>query len=152
ERLGGEAAFAGVDVRFLRGDHPDPDSQEAASALLRITVLDPDPVKVGRAFSGAVVEMALASYPGFYATTPPAGESAYSRFWPALVPADVLLPRVIDEHGAVIPIPLPPEGPPGPPLPLPPETAGAFEEGPSRRLPLGTILGARSGDKGSHAC
>ncbi|GAB3900887.1 hypothetical protein GCM10027612_63330 [Microbispora bryophytorum subsp. camponoti] len=48
---------------------------DAGTALLRITVMDPDPRRAGRAFSSAVVETGLASYPGFYGLTPPGDAS-----------------------------------------------------------------------------
>ncbi len=59
---------------LARTDHPDADTEETASALLRVVVTDPDPVVVGRDFSSAAVELALSSYPGFAAIAPP-GES-----------------------------------------------------------------------------
>ena len=62
--------------------------------LLRITVLDRDPRKAGRAFSSAVVETGLASYPGFYGLTPPGDASAYGVYWPTLVPAIEVQPQV----------------------------------------------------------
>ena len=46
-------------------------TNEDAFAYLTIAVKDPDPKKVGRVFSGTVVEMALASYPGFFGTGVP---------------------------------------------------------------------------------
>ena len=49
----------------------DADTEEGASTLLRCTVQDPSPEAVGRAFSSAAVELALASYPGFTMTAPP---------------------------------------------------------------------------------
>ncbi len=49
----------------------DADTEEGASTLLRCTVQDPSPEAVGRAFSAAAVELALASYPGFTMTAPP---------------------------------------------------------------------------------
>ena len=52
-------------VSLRRGDRPDPRSNEEAFAYLTVAVKDPDPQKVGRAFANTVVEMALASYPGF---------------------------------------------------------------------------------------
>src|SRR6266540_3047052 len=57
-------ACAQADVQLLRTDKPNAPAGEEASAFLRVTVKDPDARKVGRAFSGAVVELALASYPG----------------------------------------------------------------------------------------
>ena len=51
------------------------------------TVMDTDKDMVGRRFSNAVTELALASYAGFYTTTPPTDASAYGVYWPLLVPA-----------------------------------------------------------------
>ncbi len=62
--LGGRERFAEVDVRPLRSDRPDAPSNEQATAHLRITVKDPDPRKVGRAFSDAAMELALGGYAG----------------------------------------------------------------------------------------
>ena len=56
-------------------------------ALLRVTVKDADEAKVGRAFTNAAIELALANYPGFHVTAPPSGASPYGVYWPALVPA-----------------------------------------------------------------
>jgi hypothetical protein len=50
---------------------PDAATEEGASTLLRCTVRDASPEPVGRAFSSAAVELALASYPGFTMTAPP---------------------------------------------------------------------------------
>jgi hypothetical protein len=61
---------------------------------LRITVKDRDEAKVGRAFSSRVVEMALASYPGFFTTTPPGDASPYGVFWPTSVCAAAVPQRV----------------------------------------------------------
>lgn len=52
---------------LARTDHPDADTEETASALLTCVARDPDPANVGRQFSSAAVELALASYPGFTA-------------------------------------------------------------------------------------
>ena len=152
--LGGEERFAEVDVRLVRADRPDAPSEEAASAFLRVTVKDPDPAKVGRAFSGAAVEMALASYPGFFATAVPGEESAYGVYWPALVPAEVLEPVVVLDDGTRRPVaPAPRPGGAGAPAPIPgpPGPSAAVPAGPTRRVPLGTVFGARSGDKGGNA-
>jgi hypothetical protein len=55
----------------------DDDTEEGASTLLRCTVQDPSPEPVGRAFSSAAVELALASYPGFTMTAPPGNGTPY---------------------------------------------------------------------------
>ena len=95
--LGGKDRFGQVDVRLIRSDRPDAPTNEQATAQLRITVFDPDPAKVGRSFSNATIELALAGYPGFFTTTPPTAESAYGVYWPAFVPAGVV------EHAVVLP-------------------------------------------------
>jgi hypothetical protein len=59
---------------------PDADTEEGASTLLRCTVRDSSPDAVGRAFSGAVVELALASYPGFTMTAPPGNGTPYGVY------------------------------------------------------------------------
>jgi hypothetical protein len=148
--LGGRDRFDEVTVKLTRSDRENPASNEEASAFLRITVKDKDPRKVGRAFSGAVVEMALANYPGFYMTSGPSSETSYGVYWPALVPADAIDQVVVAHDGARIEVPpvkseggAPVESGAGPPAQPP--------GGPTTRVPLGTVCGARSGDKGGNA-
>lgn len=93
---GGRESFAGVDVRLRRTDRPDPATNDDALAELRVTVMDPDPDKVGRAFSNTVIEMVLASYPGFFTTSTPTNASSYGVYWPAVVPSS------FPEHAVVI--------------------------------------------------
>jgi hypothetical protein len=81
---GGKDSFETADVELVGSD----------PSLLRITVLDQDKAKVGRAFSAAVVETGLASYPGFYALTPPGDASMYGVYWPTSVPADLVTTRI----------------------------------------------------------
>jgi hypothetical protein len=59
---------------------PDADTEEGASTLLRCTVQDPSPDPVGRAFSSAAVELALASYPGFTLTAPPGSGTPFGVY------------------------------------------------------------------------
>ena len=94
EVLGGTEQFDEFDVRLLRFDHPDAPVNEQATAHLRITVKDTDERKVGRAFSNAAVELALAGYAGFHTTTPPTAASAFGVYWPALIPAAVVTQHV----------------------------------------------------------
>jgi Acyclic terpene utilisation family protein AtuA len=141
-----------AEVRWTlaRTDKPDAGTEEEASALLHCAVRDADPRVVGRAFSNAAVELALASYPGFHVTAPPADASPYGVFTAGYVDA-TLVP-----HVAVLPdgsrVDIPPAADtqslstvesPTTPQPLP--------AGPTRRVPLGVVAGARSGDKGGDA-
>ncbi|MFC8825613.1 acyclic terpene utilization AtuA family protein [Streptomyces sp. NPDC057137] len=148
----GRADRAPDQVRWelARTDRADADTEETASALLRLVVRDSDPDAVGRAVSGAAVELALGSYPGFHVTAPPGKGAPYGVFEAAYVDvADV-------PHTAVLPDGVRISAPnslhtralepvPEPPLPAP------LPAGPTRRAPLGLVAGARSGDKGGDA-
>ena len=135
---------------LARTDHADADTEETASALLRCVVRDPDPANVGRQFSSAAVELALASYPGFTSTTPPGDGQVYGVFQPAFVPADKVSHVAVHADGSRTEIPPASETfelAPVPPFALP----EPLPFGETRRAPLGTIAGARSGDKGGSA-
>ena len=141
---------AEVQWELARTDRPDAGTEQTASALLTCTVRDSDADRVGRRFSSAAVELALASYPGFHTTAPPSDASVYGVFTPGYVPANEVPHVAVLPDGSRIDIApadetmeLAPADPPTLPDPLPP--------GPTRRLPLGTIAGARSGDKGGGA-
>lgn len=75
---------AELEWTLSRTDHPDADTEETASALLHCVVRDPDPANVGRKFSAAGIELALASYPGFCVTAPPGDGQVYGVFTPAM--------------------------------------------------------------------
>jgi hypothetical protein len=135
---------------LARTDHPDADTEEAASALLSCVVRDPDPANVGRQFSSAAVELALASYPGFTSTAPPGDGQVYGVFQPGYVDAAEVPHVAVHADGTRTEITCATEtlelalaDPPPLPDPLP--------AGPTRRAPLGLIAGARSGDKGGSA-
>src|SRR3984957_1416521 len=68
---------AELDWTLARTDHAAADTEEPALALLRCVVRDPGPANVGRQFSSAAVELALASYPGFTVTAPPGDGQVY---------------------------------------------------------------------------
>jgi len=148
--LGGKEQFDEVSVQLTRSDKPDPPTNEEAGALLRVTVKSKDPNKVGRAFSAAVVEMALANYPGFHMTSGPSSESPYGVYWPALVPLDAIEEVVVADNGSRIPVEHP-RSRPSPPVQPAPAAVATAPAGPTQRLPLGTVFGARSGDKGGNA-
>ncbi|HZD37027.1 MAG TPA: acyclic terpene utilization AtuA family protein, partial [Actinomycetes bacterium] len=76
-----------TDLRFTRIGvaAADPAEQMAGSCLLQVSV-DGDEESAGRAFTAAVVELALANYPGMYGMGPPGAGSAFGAYWPTLVP------------------------------------------------------------------
>ncbi|ATL71064.1 acyclic terpene utilization AtuA family protein [Nocardia terpenica] len=141
---------AELDWTLARLDRPDADTEEQASALLRCVVRDPDPDRVGRGFSNVAVELALASYPGFTLTSPPGNGAPYGVFTPGYVDAAEVAHRAVLPDGTHVDIPhttttreLAEVAEPALPDPLP--------RSETRRVPLGTIALARSGDKGGNA-
>ncbi|AKD96817.1 exopolyphosphatase [Rhodococcus erythropolis] len=135
---------------LARTDHPDSDTEETASALLRCVVRDSDPKVIGRPFSAVAVEMALASYPGFSLTAPPSNGQPYGVFTPGYVDAGSVPHMAVLPDGTRVDIApstltqdLEAVDEPERPEPLPPQS--------SLSVPLGTIAGARSGDKGGNA-
>jgi hypothetical protein len=143
----------------------DPDDQLAGSCLLQVAV-EGDEAGAGRAFSAAVVELALANYPGLYGLGPGAG-SASGAYWPALVPQDAVAHTVVHPDGHREPVPPPPVTAlapargvaPAPARPEPPAGGVAPRGTEGRRVgfgptvdgPLGRVVHARSGDKGGNA-
>jgi hypothetical protein len=94
--------------------------------------------------------MALGNYPGFQTASSSRTALAVTVYWPTLVSSDQIDERVIvDEQEIPVAQATPAEGfePPPPPDPPPGETPG----GPTRDAPLGSVVGARSGDKGGNA-
>ncbi len=144
------AAVEEATVTLARTDRADGTSQEEAGALLHFTVKDPDPAKVGRAFSGPVVESALASIPGFFVTAPPGDAQPYGVYAPAWVRRDAVRESVALEGDPLDLLP-----PAGMSLPAQRRSLPAVPSydlaAPARRVPLGVVAGARSGDKGG-AC
>ncbi|WCN06874.1 acyclic terpene utilization AtuA family protein [Streptomyces sp. M92] len=148
-----EPALAEVsDVRWdlARTDRPDAPTEETAGALLRLVVRDADQQAVGRALSGAAIELALASYPGFHVLAPPGKGAPYGVFDALHVPQDSVDHVAVLHDGRRISVPGARDTAdladvPEPPLPEP------LPPGPVRRAPLGLVAGARSGDKGGDA-
>jgi hypothetical protein len=216
------ASPAEVTWTLTRLDRPDAPTEQQASALLTVVARDPDEHVAGRAFVNPAIELALGSYPGFFATTPPGPAHPYGIFTADFVPQSAVSHEVVLPDGTVRPI-APPEttrplepltgSPPAPPAAAGTATAanpaadagavgaadagavGAADAGAvgatdaagiagpagiadatasvptatpltaaiprtdaaspgsaaTRRLPLGTVVGARSGDKGGSA-
>jgi len=139
----------GAQWTLARTDHPDAATEEQASATLRCVVRGAEAKAVGRAFSGAAVELALASYPGFHATAPPGDAQPYGVFRAAYVDRAQVRQTAVLPGGRSVPVTDPPTRPPAPADPA--ANPAWRPDGPTRRVPLGLVAGARSGDKGGDA-
>ncbi len=157
---------ASVEWTLARTDREDAASEETASSRLRCTVRDQDPNVVGKAFTAAAVELGLASYPGFTLTAPPAPATPYGIYRPAYVDraavrhtvvhddgtSEVIAdPSLLDRDSRRVATEVTGRGKPE----TEEHAATIAEQAPqdtvTRRLPLGTFVHARSGDKGGDA-
>jgi hypothetical protein len=150
ESLGGKQNFQQVDVQLIRSDKENPSTNEEANAHLKISVLDPDANKVGRSFSSATVELALANIPGFTMTAPPGNGSPTIFHWPTLVANNHIRQKVTVAGQqivveAVAAEPLPDSTKPPQPEPI------ALPKSKLVKVPLGRAFATRSGDKGGNA-
>jgi hypothetical protein len=136
---------------LARTDREDPATNEQAVATLRLTVKDADDKRIGRTFSNAAVELALASYPGCTLTSPPGAATMYGVYWPATVPNEVIRHEAVLPDGTRRLIEPPPETSEAPTAQVPRRPAATSISGGTLRAPLGTVAGARSGDKGGNA-
>ncbi|MCD4523870.1 acyclic terpene utilization AtuA family protein [Nocardioides sp. cx-173] len=131
---------------------PDADTEEGASCLLRCTALDPEAGPVGKAFTGPAVELALASYPGFTMTAPPGPPTPYGVYRAEYVDRSAVTHTVVHADGSREVVADPTDfssadaedGLRPSPYPAPTDSL-------TRRVPLGTFVHARSGDKGGDA-
>ena len=91
-----------LEVELIPAPVPDdPATTAQAQAHLRVIARDRDPAKVGRPFANVLVEMGLASYPGYFATTMPGDAAPYGVYWPTSVAADLVEQQVTVDGVAV---------------------------------------------------
>ncbi|MCW2771584.1 MAG: exopolyphosphatase [Aeromicrobium sp.] len=160
-----EAAFAvgarpdSVEWHLDRTDTADPATEAQGTALLRCHVKSADPDLVGRVFSDAVVQLALASYPGFSVSRPPAAGTPYGIYRAAYVPQSEVPHVVVHADGRredVAPptvVASPEVGPEWPEAATHETTSEPLGDwaADTVRAPLGRLVHARSGDKGGDA-
>ena len=144
------ADFESVKTRVVRTDKDDPASNEEAVALWKITVKDSDERKVGRAIFNSVNELGLATIPGMFGVGGGGNARPFGIHWPALIPSDLVPQHVIFLEGerTVVESHVP-------------GTSFVFDSvdekivktdfGPTKKAPLGLLVGARSGDKTGNA-
>ncbi len=165
-------------VTWTLGPLPAADAvtEEGASTLLRCTVQDASPDAVGRAWSAAAVELALASYPGFTMTAPPGSGTPFGVYRAEYVERSAVRHTVhhadgrttLVEDDPLVVDPLVEEVAPATVTrpgettadlvrgfvtgaSAPSSTSRAAPSSTNGRRPLGSFVHARSGDKGGDA-
>jgi hypothetical protein len=143
--------FESVTTKLNRTDKVDPSTNEEAVATWRLTLKDHDERKVGRAVADVVVEMALATVPGFFTLGfSLSSGSPFGVYRPAVV-ARELVPQYVTVLGGsrTVVDSLAPGA--HPEVLVTDAPHGDAASGPTTWAPLGQLFGARSGDKGGHA-
>ncbi len=149
-----EPALNATHVAWTQTASPvaDADTEEGASSLLRCTVMDSEADPVGKAFTGPAVELALSSYPGFTMTAPPGRPTPYGIYRPEYVDRSAVTHTVVHHDGSREVIADPTEfAEVDADTGLRPSPYPAPQDAVNRRMPLGTFVHARSGDKGGDA-
>ncbi len=150
--LGGQAQFDEVEIQLIRSDKENPETNEEAHAALRITCSSSDPKKVNRLFSAKITELSLATIPGNTSRgNSMGGGNETIVYWPALLDSQKVT-EFLHLDGKTTEV-------------LPTQRLGLEEKyyqevpveiapapsGPTVKAPLGSLFGARSGDKGGCA-
>jgi len=143
---GGRDSFAETS-EVLSGD-----LSGSGMAFLRLAVRGHDQGAVGRAFSGAVVETSLSSYPGTFFTSAPASAQGVARYWPTTIAASLVTPHIECDGQPVVATPRRIN----PDASAASGTADAAVGAPLSAdelvtVPLWVLVGGRSGDKGGDA-
>ena len=144
--VGGKDQFEETRTTFRLGSLEG----DEAFGLITVAARDKEEKKVARRFWNAGIEMALSSYAGFNLVSSNRSASAITIYWPALVSSAQIEERVRIRNES-IPIEPPPQVKTFPSIKTSSPPDGESESGDTRNVPLGEIVGARSGDKGGNA-
>jgi hypothetical protein len=152
--VGGRDTFESSDVLLVRSDHPDAALNAEAVARLTITVKDRDPDVVGRKFATAVNGIGLSIHPGNYNDLLSPQATEYGVMWPTLVPASMITQHVVVDGNDPIDVPCDSPGHGSHEVTVAVEAPVSIRDWSAEtteRVPLGRLVGARSGDKGGNA-
>jgi hypothetical protein len=142
--------FDSIVSRVVHTNKTNPETQEEATAIWRVTVKDQDERKVGRAFSDAMIHTVLAGIPGMYGLGGgPGPGTPFGVYRPATVPSS-LVPQYVHVAGRDT-VMIESVALTGDPLEVEVVAPRSVPGGPTVEVPLGQFLGTRSGDKGGDA-
>ncbi|TKJ22380.1 acyclic terpene utilization AtuA family protein [Blastococcus sp. CCUG 61487] len=142
-----------LDVTALGTAAPDPATQWEATVPIRVIATAREREQL-RAFPQAVGSLYLQGFPGFHHDGhAQAAREPWPRidYWPALLPAEVLVHRAVMDDGTVLDAPTPSRVATDDEIrqPVHAEPSGGAPAG-GRRVPLGELAHARAGDKGGN--
>ena len=146
--LGGKDEFDEVSIQLIRTDKEEPLTNEEAMAILKIDVKSSSPEKVGRIFSAKVIELALASYPGWTAQSEIKQASPFISYWPALVDSKNVKEKLHFNNESKV---IESEKHQEQPINLEKINIDEYVSKDIEKINFGRIFGTRSGDKGGCA-
>ncbi|MDC0873965.1 DUF1446 domain-containing protein, partial [Gammaproteobacteria bacterium] len=149
--VGGKEQFDDVSINLHRTDKENPNSNEEAMATLSIVVKSMNPDLVGRLFSAKIIELSLANYPGFFSGGGGKKPGPVIVYWPALVDSKYIKEYVHLDGVTTEIIPTSQMGFKDDFYQKNPIEIAPTPKGKTQKTPLGTLYGARSGDKGGCA-
>lgn len=150
--LGGRDQFDDVDVQLIRSDQVDPRSNEVAHASLRLTVTTKDANLVGRILQAKITELGLASIPGN--TSRGAAGFDGSRvlvYWPSLIKSTYVEEVVNFQNTKTVVKPTQVINKVDSRAEFLKRKKVRVKYSNIKKIELGRIFGARSGDKGGCA-
>lgn len=153
ESLGGRGRFDDVIEELIRTDKDKPNSNDEASAILRLSVhYQEEALQAGRDFQRKATEIALSSYPGFYVRPATIPTGPLIKHWPTLIDSECIMEHVHINHTAFDVLPTSQLNTVAKVnYQRPKVTIVPLQEGPLTPLHFGRLFGTRSGDKGGCA-
>ncbi len=143
------ADFDDVEESVIGASAADPNSNASAVSFWQLAVSSAEETKVGRAFSNAAIQTVLGSIPGMFGLNPPTGAMPFARYWPTTISRAHITQLIHLEKETLSALETDPR--PHASVEVPQIEAVWDANLETRTVALGTILGARSGDKGGTA-
>jgi len=151
QSVGGEKAFDSLDIQFYKTQNLDPEVNEEAFGKIRFSVIDKNPKKVGKLFTSKLVELALCSVPGFCFDSALGPAKPRIVHFPALIDKKHLLQEIDVDGEKMTMEEITYNGEPISIEKTSPKTTTSFKNKATKKVFLGRLFAARSGDKGGNA-
>ena len=151
QSVGGEKAFDSLDIQFYKTQNLDPEVNEEAFGKIRFSVIDKNPKKAGKLFTSKLVELALCSVPGFCFDSALGPAKPRIVHFPALINKKHLKQEIDVDGEKMTMEEITYNGEPISIEKTSPKTTTSFKNKATKKVFLGRLFAARSGDKGGNA-
>jgi len=151
QSVGGAKAFDSLDIQFYKTQNLDPEVNEEAFGKIRFSVIDRNPKKVGKLFTSKLVELALCSVPGFCFDSALGPAKPRIVHFPALIDKKHLKQEIDVDGEKMTMEEITYDGKPITIKKSSPKPTTSFKNKATKKVFLGRLFAARSGDKGGNA-